>query len=106
MKRRPFSFLLLPGCAVALGGAILVAGCGGGGGNGNNLGSNTGGSGNGGTTPTLIAAETSLNGLVQTPKSVNLTNLSATAAQFDQARQADPTNKDAQLGYALSEAAL
>lgn len=108
MKQRRFSLFLLPACAVALGGTILLAGCGGGGGNGNGGGSGNNGSSTGGgtTPPTLMPAEASLNSLVRSTNTVTITNLTATVSQFDQARQADPTNKDAQLGYAISEFAL
>ncbi len=82
-----------------------MAGCGGGGGNGN--GGSGGGTGTGGVTPpTLAPAIAGLNSIVRGSQAVTVSNLTTLAGQFDQARQADPTNKDAQLGFAVSTAAI
>lgn len=122
LPRIAFSALLTPICALTLGSAVLLSGCGGsGGGNGNSgsvgtgtgtsgtgtSGTGTSGTGTGGTTPpTLAPAIASLNSLVRGSQPVTVTSLTGVAAQFAQATQADPTNKDAQLGFAVSEAAL
>ena len=111
LPRRAISALLAQLCAIMLGSAVLLSGCGGGGGNGNNnsatTGTGTSGSGTGGTQPpTLAPAIAGLNSVVRGSQPVTETNLTGLVAQFAQAIQADPTNKDAQLGFAVSEAAL
>lgn len=106
-QRQKFSILMTPLCAVVLGGTLLLSGCGGGGGgNSTGTGPGTGGPGAGGTPPTLAPAIAGLNAIVRGTQAVTVTSITTTAGQFDQARQADPTNKDAQLGFAVSEAVL
>lgn len=83
-------FLVLNLCL----GTIVFTGCGGGGGSSSTTPIDT-------TTP-----QTSLNEIVRSPTSVNTTNLSTIASQFDQARKQSPTDLDAQTGFAISKAAL
>lgn len=100
-RRSNISLSLTSLFVVLLGSTVVLAGCGGGGGNGN------GGPGIGGLTPpTLAPAIAGLNSIVRGSQAVTVSNLTTIAGQFDQARQADPTNKDAQLGFAVSTAAI
>ena len=104
-SRRTFlSRLALP-LGLTILGSVLLTGCGGGGSNGNAVAPGTGGTGGGGT-PTLQPAIAGLDAIVRGSQPTTVTSLSTIAGEFDQARQADPTNKDAQFGFAVTAAAL
>jgi len=107
-RRTLVSCFALPLGLTILSSALLLSGCGGGGSNGNSIapGTTGPGSGGGGGTPTLQPAITGLNALVRGSQPMTVTNLSTVVGEFDQARQADPTSKDAQLGFAVTAAAL
>ena len=107
-RRTLVSCFALPLGLTILSSALLLSGCGGGGSNGNSIapGTTGTGSGGGGGTPTLQPAITGLNALVRGSQPMTVTNLSTVVGEFDQARQADPTSKDAQFGFAVTAAAL
>lgn len=93
---KQLSSLRAPLCALLVSGCLMAAGCGGG--------------GSSQPPANLGAAQANLNALVrssaQNTSGLTVASLTPIAAQFDSARKASPNNKDAQTGYAISEAAL
>lgn len=111
VRRTIVSRRALPLGLTILGSALLLTGCGGGGGNGNNLAPGATGTGGtsgtgGGGMPTLQPAIAGLDALVRGSQPTTTASLTTVVGEFDQARQADPANKDAQFGFAVTAAAL